>query len=383
MIEPENTSNELGLMTFQEGAKLLSIGVVTFTKLVDEGKIPAIQKTDKLRVVRKQDVVNYINNQVPTVETKTETTELSKVEEQILLTKKNQELEALKAGFKNSDEFKQEFDNLKEDRDILEQKKAQYELDMKVLDAERKAFAILKLKGESDIAQGKSDNISILERLKTKEEEYKKKWKAEDDKRQNENKLTLVHIDELSKTVYNMHPQYLGKLAKEKLAKDLEPVLTYYGIPPMFNKKGEYLSLSSRLSLMDSGDVVNDRIDATGVPNEIEMSTNIQNAYGVLLSFYKWVVGAQGGYEFSNWLYKELKTLDGLITDKTPEAIERSINTIMEHFGAINRGMVELAGKFDKSNHPNQVSNHAETEYILKVTDSIEHLLGIADIEGE
>ncbi len=62
--------NELDLITFEDGAAILDIGLVTFKKLIDEKKIPVIQKTDKLRVVRRQDVIAYINNQIPKPEAK-------------------------------------------------------------------------------------------------------------------------------------------------------------------------------------------------------------------------------------------------------------------------------------------------------------------------
>lgn len=357
--------NELGLITLEEGAELLREGIVTFKKKLDDGKIPAIQISDKIRKVRKQDVIDYVNNQAKKPEA-SNSNDISKFNEQIEITKKKQELEALNAGFKTSDNFINAFETLKTEKDKLEQSRKKLEIDTR-------AFEMVKLQGEADIAQGKSKNAEDKERILGLGKEYKKKWQLEDERRKNESKLVVSHLDELGKTIYNTHPCYMGVMAKERLAKDFEPIATHFGISPVFNKKGEYLSLSIRLSVSNLSEITNQRKEENNID---DMVSNINKAYDVLLQFYKWVE-QQGNYEFISWIYKEIKTLNGMITGKSQEELETSINFLMERFGIINKGLVELATRYDKSNHPNQVSDSGAVEYILKVSDEIERLLGI------
>jgi hypothetical protein len=381
MAETENTPNELGMITYSKGAEMLGIGIVTFKKLVDEGKIPRVNLTDKLDRVMEQSVKDYVNNQVKPKEpvANTDNKNITAVNDEIILTKKRQELEALKSNFITTDEFKQAFDKLTQDRQEFEKEKENHAIKVKLLKAEEETFKAFKLDEEAKIAQGKAKNAEHLNSLKSTEETLKKKWTAENDKRQNESKLVLIHLDGLAMTVYNMNPQYIGKVAKEKLAENLEPILKHYGIPPVFNRNNEYVSLTSRLEMMGSKELSNYREDATGTPDKTELSNNIKQAYQQCLEFYKWLLKIQGGQEFTTWLYKELKVLEVLLYEKTPEEIEKAMNGLMEHFGAINRGLVSLAGKYDKSNHPNNATYSTEMDYILKVSDRIENLLGIAN----
>lgn len=368
MLENENT-NELGLISLEEGAELLGEGIVTFKKKIDDGKIPAIQISDKIRKVRKQDVLDFVNNQVKKPET-SNSDSLSKVKEQIELADATQLLEAKKAGFKTSDDFKKAFET-------VENIKVKQDAERKSLEIRIKEFESYKLHEQGLIDDAKAKNIDNANKVKEIGEEYKKKWKLEDEKRQNENKLILTHLDELSKTVYNMHPQYLGKLAKEKLSEHLEPILAYYGVPPAFSSKNEYIPLSQRLELMETHhDITTQRNDKESM-NDLEIVQNIKKSYDQILTFYKWVVRTSGGYDFALWLYKELNTLGELIDNQETGSILNNRNTIMEHFGAINSGMVSLAQKFDSSNHPNNVTDSSSMEYILKVSDEIERLLGV------
>ena len=156
--------NELDLITLEEGGDLLGLGIATFKKLIDEGKIPAVQVSDKLRKVRKQDVISYINNQVKTPDNKP-TSKLAEVDEQIQLVKKEQELEALKAGFKNVDDYKLALSAVLSEQTKLAEQKEKYETSFKSLEVDRKAFELFKKEGEGEIAQGKAKNLEEKEKV--------------------------------------------------------------------------------------------------------------------------------------------------------------------------------------------------------------------------
>ena len=384
------TENELDeLLTFEQlvakldpnGDKGITLNTIIKWTKQETNPLPVKRPSPNKQFVRLGDYNDWINgktNKEPEIKP---SNKLMEVDEQIQLVKKEQELEALKAGFKNVDDYKLALSAVLSEQTKLAEQKEKYETSFKSLEVDRKAFELFKKEGEGEIAQGKAKNLEEKEKVLKIGKDYKKKWDDEDKKRKSENELMVIHLDELAKDIYNLPPQYLGKIAKERLASHIEPLLTYYGLPPVFNKKGEYLSLTSRINFEGTDDITKERKDATGVLDGSQMVANVKGAYTLIVSFYKWVLQVQGGYEFATWLYKELNTMNSMLDGKEPNEIEQSMNTLMEHYGAINRGMIELAGRFDKSNHPNTVSDSAEVTYILRMSDEIERLLGITSGE--
>jgi hypothetical protein len=301
--------------------------------------------------------------------------ESNSLDKQIEDIKKKQEIEALQAKFKTADEFLKATEKLETKEKELNQKEAQLNLEKTALDAG-------KLKLESEEAQAKATIANESKRIQDIGKEYNAKWKAEDDKRKQEQKLVIKYMDELAADVYNLHPQYISSVAKERISKSLMPLLKAYGISPMFNRNNEYVPLSSRADMLGSKEIKEERTNNVAVGEN--MVDNAKKAKQICVDFYYYIQKEPNhGLPFANWCYKELKILNGLLDgQQTDKQILPNMSIIMEHFGAINQSLITLATKYEGANNPNYGSSEL-TNYICKVSERIEQLLGVTVSDGE
>lgn len=135
----ENENNGLDLIEFKEGADILHIGIATFNKLVEEKKIPFVQISDKIRMVKKQAVMDYVNNQnqpikettivenkeIFEIQTATQLAgeRLKKIQAETRVKLAEHDLESLEQGFKEIEQGKK---GLEEERKNLDDDKKQY-----------------------------------------------------------------------------------------------------------------------------------------------------------------------------------------------------------------------------------------------------------------
>lgn len=295
---------------------------------------------------------------------------------------REQKIEALKAGFKTAEEFMEAIENLKKREEENESKREELNEEVAALNEIKEALDKKKEEIEAEAAENQSTIQNRFNLLKEAEEKQKQRFKDERESKERENKALFKYLDDLAKSIYNLHPQYISHTAIRLLHKSALPIFNAHGLPVKFDEKGQYIELFSMHHGQDKGYTDTPQLPQTGSNGNLPTSMN--RSFNLILSLYKYIQNEQRyGYDFAVWLHLILRNVQAL-SSGNEERLRKNADNLLEHYSAVNRGIVNLAESYQNDKRPPSDVDYVEIfKYLISVSNKLEQILGIGIIEED
>lgn len=293
---------------------------------------------------------------------------------------KQQKIEALKAGFKTADEFVEAIENLKKREEEIESRREKLNEEATSLNEIKVSLDERKEDLDAEVAEKEQTIQTRFNLLKESEEKKKQQFKDERERRERENKTLFKYLDDLAKSIYNLHPQYISHTAIRLLHKSALPIFNALGLPIKFDERGHYIELFSVHHGKEEGYTDTPKLPQTG--SNGNLPTSVNRAFNLTLSLYKYIQTEQRyGYDFAVWLHLILNRVYKLSNVKENQ-LKKNADRLLEYYAAVNRGIVNLAESYQSDQRPPSDVDYVEIyKYLVKVSDKLEQILGIGIIE--
>lgn len=307
--------------------------------------------------------------------------EQKQTEANVAIQKANQELEAIKAGFKTVDDFNKAIN------DAMAEKQ-------KYLDGNANLVAKQALLNTKELEQKATDdklkeNANVtLTRIAEKEQAYTKKWEKEDAERKAKNQGLIAMADELARQIFNLSSDYMAEIAKDRIEPCLVDLCNAIGLNLVFRENGEYVPIIYRDDTPDFDKLAKRPVNQAYVaPDNIqeqdEQVDRAKSAIKICTDIYKLIIDKQGCYDTAVWLYGVLK----VVTVWTGKEISDNMKQLLDTMKTVNTETIKLAQKTDISDKPNvsldvlfgkdKHEDNSLCQKLAELSDKLESTLGI------
>ena len=275
---------------------------------------------------------------------------LEKVTEQVKVLRQTQELEALKAGFKNADEYKKALGQLELDRNKFEEYKNKEDNKLQTEEL------ILAQKG-SDVIEKVAKNKRDAEHIVEVGKDYQVKWEAEDLERKAILEKTIRQLKDLYNMIQGLHHRYITDTARQRILNLLNPILQLFGT-----------------------ELPTDDYTVLETHNDGDTPSNLREAHTICCKLYQWIQREPlYGLGFARWAFQILKGMDRMLIDKTDDEVVECEDRLMVLMRVFNLGVLKLVEKYEEDKN-NKVDYTATINYLCQVSNKIEQLCGVSVI---
>lgn len=275
--------------------------------------------------------------------------ELAKIHGEIEIAKAKKDLELATRGFNSFEEF----DKLKavletQQQELSEREQTCVAKEQSVATRER-AVAVLEERALFADEERKKMLVDAQNRIAKVGDEYKKRWEAEDEKRRQNSKKVLSHLDRLAELVYNPPPQSLSNRLQEQLIALLAIIMEVHGLHPQFDSRDVYIPLESRYGTAGEQPKRETRMTAE-VAVDGSVPANMRACYKACVNVYRWMRQEPSyGHDFCRQILPMARWLQQYVRAKSDDQIADKEMTILALFQKFHRAIMLWAETYQNA----------------------------------